>query len=181
MVIGDIDVVGTAPWGSDASTIRVQLESFGSLEIDKGIISFVHNGDEVIKLVGSADLLESSSFIEYAFDPLSRNLFLVSWAGNNIYLSDAQSRDLRVIGQLDRNADDDAGLYRLSLVNYHDVLLIIYESGIFCFERGGELRWKQHILRDWFFSEVNEEGVWYESEFDGKWRYSLEDDKKKKK
>ena len=176
MIIGEIDVVGTAQRNGDLLVAQIQLEGFGVVEVDNGgVINFIHHNGEIVRLLAPADLLRASSYIEYAFEPSTWEIFLVNWAGDNIYLFDVQKHNLCVIDQFDRSTDDDPGLYRLNLFYYHNSLLIIYESGLFCFERNGKLRWKQHSLRDWFFDEVNGEVVWYESEFEGRWGYSIKD------
>lgn len=163
---------------------KKQREKHTILPLEKwGNLEFLERNSLILKAC-SEDLVYfklcepfvGSAFVYYWLRQDSARLILIGLSSRTVYYLDVPARQLYVAASLYRRMEDDPGLCRLTLIEYQDDLLVVYEGGILYLDSDLRCRWKvDHAFIDRIFTRIADGCAWYESEHEGMWGYRLTD------
>jgi hypothetical protein len=73
----------------------------------------------------------------------------------------------------------EGGLWHDDFVETSQGPLLVYELGVIAFNRDGTVRWRaEHPTIQWVFLGVDGNRLVFDNEFEGQWRYRLDDGRK---
>jgi hypothetical protein len=159
---------------------KVVIDGYGEwvLSRDDDVIRFFGE-DGQFRTYPHHPLLHGSMFRECWINNDDGIALIVDSYGREVYKLDGKTGDIVKVVELNRHENTDRGLYFSRFEESGKYILFIYEGGIVCLLKNGELVWShQHDKLDWRFVGVENGLVKYASEFRGEWGYTLSDGEK---
>lgn len=164
MIIGHVDL-------SVCKKIIVKTSKTLVIDNNKATISLYENNEKLWE--SSFKEIKGVCFLQYCLTS-SNNLLLVDEVGTQIFRIYLEDGNIKSLFQLNRKENDDDDFYRNEFIIGSGYCLFVYEGGLVKFDVNCNVLWSiEHQYYDWFFKEVKDNLIYYESEYDGVWRYSL--------
>lgn len=108
-----------------------------------------------------------------------KSLLVLDEYGTDVFLFDLANSKLHSIFRLNRSEEDDAGLFRSQFFDTNFGGLLVYEGGVVLFTYEGQVTWSAEFKTiDILMSKIDDQVVWFESEFSESFGYELDSGKK---
>lgn len=99
--------------------------------------------------------------------------------GTDVFLFDLANSKLHSIFRLNKSEEDNAGLFGSQFFDTNFDARLVYEGGVVLFTYEGQVTWSAEFKTiDILMSKINNQIVWFESEFSESFGYELVSGKK---
>jgi hypothetical protein len=154
---------------------KVALAGLGLVTFDgRGGVRFRLDGDDIsvpLPTVG----IEENALASIWSDAKSRSVLIHRHQGMVAASIRLPSGEVRLT-PVDHDREIEGGLWHSDFIETPRGPLLVYELGVIAFNRDGSVRWRvEHPTIQWVFLGVEGDRVVFDNEFEGQWRYRLED------